>query len=312
MGKPKCFWEKYPNFYGNFSVFLVIFLFILSGISGLSAFIHPWLLVISEAIKAINLPSFLTSDRILKWEFRGLCKFFNHKIIYSQNKKNYDFKTKQYIKCLMPHGAVPFSLMCIWGDDKEQDVFNWKDNTFVTTHQLYEFPFISHYAKACNVIPSNYRNMERVLNEKKSLIVYPGGLREMFACSHKKDIIVINKRKGIFHMALKTGVSLLPIYTFGITALYERSGVTVTLPFFFKNDTDSVAWYFGQYYTPYPMKKRLVTIVGSPMFVGKKKLILVSDIDKLRNRYIIIVKNMFNKWASQYNPSWVNRELCIE
>lgn len=312
MIKEKTFWEKYPNIYANLSVFLVIFLFIISGISGLSAFIHPWLLVISEAIKAINLPYFLTSEKLLKWEFKGLCKFFDHKVIYTQNKKNYKFEQKQYIKCLMPHGIMPFALFCLWGDEKESDAFSWKNNVSVTTHQLYEFPFISHYANVCNAIPSNYSDMENVLKTKKSLIVYPGGLREMFACSHKKDIIIINKRRGIFYMALKNGVPLLPIYTFGITTLYERSGVTITLPFFFKNDKDSVAWYYGKYYTPYPVRKRLVTIVGSPIYVGKKRIILQRDIDKLRDRYIIIVKNMYNKWAREYDENWYNRELCIE
>jgi hypothetical protein len=305
-------WNTYPNYYGNISVFLVIFLFIISGFIELSGLVHPRILFISEAIKSINLPSFLTSENILKWEFQGISKFFNHKIIYSQKKQNYKFKEKQYIKCLMPHGIVPFSIWCLWGDEKEKDAFNCKDNTFVTSNQLYEFPIISHYAKACNSIPANYKDMEDVLNKKKSLIVYPGGLREMFACSDKKEVVVINKRRGIFYMALKNGISLLPIYTFGITKLYERSGVTITLPFFFKNDKDSLAWYYGKYYTPFPMRKNLITIVGNPIYVTKQNVITKNDIDNLRNKYIIIIKNIYYKWASKYDSSWRNRELIIE
>jgi hypothetical protein len=310
--KTNTIWNKYPNHYGYISVVIVIFLFIVAGISGLAGLFHPWVLIISEAIKAINLPSFLISEKLLKWEFQGLSTFFSHKIIYSQEKQNYNFKEKQYIKCLMPHGIVPFSIWCLWGEENEQDVFNRKDNTFVTSHQLYEFPFISHYANACNAVPSNYKNMEDALNLKKSLIVYPGGLREMFACSHKKEVIVINKRRGLFYMALKNGISLLPIYTFGITTLYERSGVTVTLPFFFKNDKDSLAWYYGKYYTPFPIKKNLITVVGSPIYVTKKDVITKNDINNLRNKYIIIVKNLYQKWALKYNSSWINRELIIE
>jgi hypothetical protein len=310
--KTNTFWRKYPNQHGYISVFIVILLFITAGISGLSSLFHPWVLIISEAIKSINLPYFLTSEKILKWEFKGLSTFFSHKIIYSQEKKNYNFKKKQYIKCLMPHGIVPFSIWCLWGEENEQDVFNREDNTFVASHQLYEFPFISHYANACNAVSSNYNDMENSLIKKKSLIVYPGGLREMFACSHKKEVIVINKRRGLFYMALKNGISLLPIYTFGITKLYERSGVTVTLPFFFKNDKDSLAWYYGKCYTPFPMKKKLITVVGSPIYVTKKDIITKNDIDKLRDKYIIVVKNLYRKWALKYDRSWRNRELIIE
>jgi 1-acyl-sn-glycerol-3-phosphate acyltransferase len=312
MKNKKTFWERYPNFYENFTVFLVILLFIFAGISGISALLHPWLLIIIEFIKAIKLPSILTSDKLLKWEFQGICNFFKHKVFYVQNKQNYNFKNKQYIKCLMPHGIMPFTIWCLWGDKNEEDVFNWKNNNFVAAHQMYEFPFISHYAKACNAIPSNYSNMENVLKENKSLIVYPGGLREMFACSHKQETIVINKREGIFYLAIKNGVPLLPIYTFGITTIYERSGVTVTLPFFFKNDKDSVSWYYGKYNTPFPLKKKLITVVGSPIYVTKKDNITKKDINNLRNRYIIITQKLYNNWCVKYNSNWKKKELVIE
>jgi 2-acylglycerol O-acyltransferase 2 len=311
MMHKKTFWEQYPDVYANLSIFLVVFLFILSGVTGLSGLIHPWVLVISEALKAVNLPWFLTSDKLLNWEFNGINQFFQHKIIYSQGKDNYDFKKKQYIKCLMPHGIMPYTILCLWGD-KDGETFHWKNNTFITTHQLYQFPFISHYAKTCQGIPSSYGEMENILENKKSLVVYPGGLREMFACSHKKEIVVIKKRKGIFYMALKKGVSLLPVYTFGITSLYERSGVTVTLPFLFKNDKDSLAWYFGQYYTPFPRREKLLTVVGSPIPVEKKEKITLVDIELLRNRYITEVKRLYKKWAPYYDVLWRNRRLIIK
>ena len=307
----KTFWEQYPDVYANLSIFLVVFLFILSGVTGLSGLIHPWMLVISEALKAVNLPWFLTSDKLLNWEFNGINQFFQHKIIYSHGKDNYDFKKKQYIKCLMPHGIMPYTILCLWGD-KDGETFHWKNNTFVTTHQLYQFPFISHYAKTCQGIPSSYGEMENILENKKSLVVYPGGLREMFACSHKKEIVVIKKRKGIFYMALKKGVSLLPVYTFGITSLYERSCVTVTLPFLFKNDKDSLAWYFGQYYTPFPRREKLLTVVGSPIPVEKKEKITLVDIELLRNRYITEVKRLYKKWAPYYDVLWRKKKLIIE
>ena len=44
----KTFWDKNPNLYSNFSIFILIFIFILSGITKFSGLIHPWLLVISE------------------------------------------------------------------------------------------------------------------------------------------------------------------------------------------------------------------------------------------------------------------------
>lgn len=300
--------KKYPGILEYFSVFIVIFMFIFSGIFGLSGLVHPKLLLCSEIIKKLSLPSFLTSDKILNLEFTKVSQFFKHIVFYTNSKNKYDFENNHYIKCLMPHGIVPFSLLCLWGDQKE--VFHWNKNTFVTSHQFYNFPFISHYAKKLGGIPSNYQNMINVLKHKQSLIVYPGGIREMFACSHKKDVIVIKKRRGIFHMALKTGTPLLPVYTFGITDLYERSGVSVTLPFFFKNDRDSIAWYFGKYYTPFPMRKKLFTVVGNPINVVKKRVITEKDICDLRQKYISEIENIFYVFKNRFG--FGNKKLKIK
>ena len=55
------------------------------------------------------------------------------------------------------------------------------------------------------------------------------------------------------------------------------------------------------------MKKNLITVVGSPIYVTKKDVITKNDINNLRNKYIIIVKNLYQKWALKYNSSWINR-----
>jgi len=294
----KNIWKKYPDLYSNLTIFLFIFLFFISGFSGLTALTHPKLLIISEFIKAVNLPSFLTSNKLLHWEFQGINKFFRHEIIYSQNKEKYGFRETKYIKCLMPHGIAPFAVGCLWGDPKEHDAFNWKQNIQVTSHQFHQFPFLANYGRAVGIIPADYQQMDNVL-KKKSLMLYPGGMREMFACSHKKDVIIIKKRRGIFKLALKNGVSLLPIYTFGITSLYERSGVKITLPFFFKNEKDTVSWYYGKYYSPFPMRKKLITVVGKPLKVNKKNNVTPGDIEKLRNKYITEIKQIYYKWCQR-------------
>ncbi len=291
-------WKNYPNLYSNITIFISIFLFFISGFSGLASLTHPKLLIISEFIKAIKLPSFMTSDKLLKWEFQGINKYFNHEIIYSQNKENYKFQKTKYIKCLMPHGIIPFTIGCLWGDPKEEDAFGWKNNIQVASHQINQFPILSNYSKVVNIIPADYQTMNNVL-KTKSLMIYPGGMREMFACSHKKDVIIIKKRKGLFKLALKNGVSLLPIYTFGITSLYERSGVKITMPFFFKNEKDSISWYYGKYYSPFPMRKKLITVVGKPLKVNKKDIVTPEDIEELRNKYITEIKKLYYKWCSK-------------
>jgi len=72
------------------------------------------------------------------------------------------------------------------------------------------------------------------------------------------------------------------------------------------------AWYFGQYYTPFPMREKLLTVVGNPIHIEKKEKITLVDIELLRNRYITEVKRLYKKWAPYYNVLWRKRKLIVK
>ena len=60
-------------------------------------------------------------------------------------------------------------------------------------------------------------------------------------------------------------------------------------------------------------KKRGLTVIGSPIYVSKKNIITDKDINDLRNRYIIVIKNLYNKWSRYYNFRYGTcKDLFIE
>ena len=168
-------------------------------------------------------------DFFFNWLFKGLDSYFNHEIHYE--KDNYDFENKNYIKILMPHGIIPYSYFCIKGN-RNNKLFNKKRDKLAIMHQFFNFPLSYFCGKILNVIPSKYYDMENIIKNNKSLIVYLGGVRETFSASEKDEILYIKKRRGIFRLALENNTPLLPIYTFGITQLYKKSEVELIIPFF--------------------------------------------------------------------------------
>jgi 2-acylglycerol O-acyltransferase 2 len=258
--------------------YLAVLIYLITIISGyillLAGILNPWLLVLSEFLNSINIK---VPACAIQWVARNASDYFEHEIIYSSE---IDMK-KQYIKCLMPHGVFPFTSLFL----------HKKDDVLVTSRLLYKAPFLSHSLKTLNGIPALYDDMNRALQAKKSLLVYPGGVREIFKSS--QECIVIKKRKGIFRLALENGVPLLPIYTFGLSQIYKRSDISITFPYLFKNKKDTAAYYYGYYYTPFPFQKKLFSVVGKPIPVKKKKDVTLQDINSLRDIYIQEVKKLY-------------------
>ena len=282
------------------AISLIICVFVLAIITSFAVNIFPLLKLIFLFIKYFNI-EIINSNKLLNWTYKGVSDYFSHNIIYTENIKNYNFDNKQYIKCLMPHGFVSLSLVCL----RNHKYLN--NDLLVTSHQLYNSPLVSLFRDKINMIPAEFSVMDKHLKNNKNLILYPGGIREKFSCSHKEEVIVINKRKGLFKLAMINGTNILPIYTFGVSEMYEKSEYEFKL----KNGV-GLSWYYGLYNTPFPKKVNFLTVVGSPIFVKKKINITEKDINNLRDRYKIIIKKLFHKWKSFYNPSWYNKNLIFK
>jgi 1-acyl-sn-glycerol-3-phosphate acyltransferase len=292
--------KLYNKIYSNVTIIIIIIFFLFLLFCLVFPLIHPWTLTIFEFIKLIPLPTFFINETILKWVQEGLRIYFNHEVVF--DTKNIP---ESSIKCLMPHGIIPFNLLCLYNNE----FFEKENNNIVSSHLLFTFPLLKDMLNFCNVIPAEYKLMKSKLENNKSIILFPGGVREVFSTDHRKEIICIKKRTGIFKMALETGKPLIPIYTFGLTSLHKRSGISLTLPMFFNNEKETIAFYYGRYYTIYPFRKKLLTVIGEPIEVNKLDNITDKDIEILRDRYIKSVKKLYKKWRCKYSKDWENRKI---
>jgi 2-acylglycerol O-acyltransferase 2 len=62
------------------------------------------------------------------------------------------------------------------------------------------------------------------LENKFSLLILPGGSLEILEAHPHVDeqVLVLERRKGFIELALKYGIPLVPVYSFGATELYDQ------------------------------------------------------------------------------------------
>ena len=180
---------------------------------------------------------------------------------------------KRYIKCVMPHGFLPFNAPII--NIEQNDIF-------AVGNSLFNLPFIKQLCEIHNLHNTKYKTINNLLQNGKNIIIYTGGVREAFM----KRGLYIKRRKGLFKLAKKHNVPLIPIYTFGMNDLYDNYSYL----------------YYGKGYTFIPKKVKLLTIIGKPIQNN-------NNINTFRKNYINEIKRIYYKYRELYGT---NRELIIK
>jgi hypothetical protein len=147
-------------------------------------------------------------------------------------------------------------------------------------------------------VASTYTDMKGVLLDGKSLSVALGGRSECKYLDPNKITAVIHPRRGIFKMAIETGVPLIPVLTYGENRIYKRmdSRVSDFLSYIFNFEfplpTLSSLKDWSQIYKQ-PLENRITTYIGSAVEVGEARAPTDADIADLRDRYITAIKALY-------------------
>jgi hypothetical protein len=219
----------------------------------------------------------------------------------------------QYIYCFHPHGLFTISHYLHIGTN----FTNWKDKNIKGTalHILWKLPFGKELTESYNFVQSNYEDMKNVLTQTKSLSVTLGGVKEMPLSRDNKITLNIAKKRGIFKMALETGVPIVPVIVYGeneIYKIYNNKIFTYINNFLLKYNI----------YIPVPtlesclkwltlfknsLNDPVKTYVGDPINVKKIDNPTDNDINNLRDLYFEGLRSLYNNTR----PESYDKELYI-
>lgn len=114
----------------------------------------------------------------------------------------------------------PHSLMSV--TSVIHNTFKVEDlSTKIATHSLFHMiPVVRDMFRYANAISADYATIKQTL-ATQSVIVMPGGVREIVEEPSPHVIYVgLNKRTGVFRLALETGVPLVPVISYGENVLF--------------------------------------------------------------------------------------------
>ena len=149
-------------------------------------------------------------------------------------------------------------------------------------------------------VTSDYASMKVALLDNKSLSVSLGGRSEANHIEPNKMIIVANKRRGIFKLALETGIPIVPVLSYGENKIYRKmDNIFIdALSYVFKLNVpvptlDSLKGWFKIYKSP--LENKIETFIGDPIEVGPAHVPTDREIIELREKYIEALKELYKK-----------------
>jgi hypothetical protein len=206
-----------------------------------------------------------------------------------------ELKPGKYIYMWHPHGLFAYSQFLHIGTDLTVWPEHLRNVQGTALAALFSLPFVGEISEKFGGVPTEYHAMKNVLVRGKSLSLAPGGMREVL---YKDLTTILKKRRGIFKMALETGTPLVPVLSIGeneifssinlpswIQDILEPYDMCITIP----SLKTFVKWYRIM---TYPLKNPVISVLGQPLPVKQIENPTKKDIDDLREKYIIRLKEL--------------------
>ncbi|CAM9430838.1 unnamed protein product [Scytosiphon promiscuus] len=145
---------------------------------------------------------------------------------------------------------------------------------------------------------------------KTSIVLYVGGIAELFLSTPVEERLYIGKRKGFIKLAMRTGSEVIPCYYFGNTTCLEivRHPVLTSVS---RKLGASITILWGRWGLPIPMPGKSLCVSGKPLGIPQRDFPSDEDVDKYHAVYVKEVKRLFDTYKVRL-PDYKDKELIIE
>lgn len=133
---------------------------------------------------------------------------------------------KKYVFAWHPHGILILSRILCYGGAWEA---LFPDHPFrvLGATPMFFLPGCREICLWMGAVDAGARTAREVLRSNRSVVVYPGGSREIFDTDPRSRVtkITLKRRKGFVRLALAEGAELVPVFVFGEKRCYSRLNV---------------------------------------------------------------------------------------
>jgi len=166
---------------------------------------------------------------------------------------------------------------------------------------FYNLMFRALVSSISNSEPSNKENFARLLKEKKSLAVVPGGFEEATIFRYGSDRVWLRNRAGFIKMALQTGHALRPVYAFGESDTYFNLRGFLKFRLWLNKFGLPGVVAFGAWWFPLlPRQCKVHVVVGRPIQLPSIESPSRDDVRKWHEVYMKALQRLFDRHKKQY------------
>lgn len=222
---------------------------------------------------------------------------------------------QQYIIGIHPHGILPVPTMTnvLSGlSDMNKTFINEVKVRTLAASACFLIPIYRDFLLAGGVIDAARYNARAALDEGFSVAVVPGGASEALVGGPGDHAVLIKKRKGFVKLALETGSSLVPCYSFGENELYGQLRDSLPVVKTIQKKFQAV---FGislpMVSNIFPRRARVVTVAARPIPVKKVEKPTDEQVQALLDVYIDSLQRIFAQFSDKYVPVKEHRKLTV-
>ncbi|XP_063908655.1 2-acylglycerol O-acyltransferase 2-like isoform X2 [Zophobas morio] len=220
---------------------------------------------------------------------------------------------KNFLFCCFPHGVIPCGPISslVTPGNTLQKRYPELILKLAGMELFFYLPFTKEIGLGLGGISCSAKSLTYVLNKPEGgygVILYPGGAAEAICARPGQHRIVLKERKGFVKIALKTGASLVPVFTFGEVELFDqiqnplicRCQLLWKKLFRYTLALPLGSGFFQTSFGLIPRRKPLFTVVGQPIDVARVENPTQEEIDELHQKFIKQLVNLFDTYKYDY------------
>ncbi|EDW32253.1 GL10526 [Drosophila persimilis] len=245
---------------------------------------------------------------------------------------------RNYILASFPHGILGTGIGINMGVEisKWLELFPQIRPKVGTLDQHFLVPFMREVLRAWGLVSVSKEALIHMLtksNDPKhadnrdgftsnAVAILVGGAQEAMDSHPGQYILTLKSRKGFVKMAIRTGSSIVPSFSFGEVDIFDQvanppdsllrrvqsvvkklTGVAPLIPV--------GRGFFNYTFGFLPQRRRIVQVVGAPIDVVKSDQPDAAYVDKVHGQVMEALEKIFDQYKEQYIPHSKNTKLVI-
>eukprot|EP00455_Lapot_gusevi_P053639 TRINITY_DN841_c0_g1_i2.p1 TRINITY_DN841_c0_g1~~TRINITY_DN841_c0_g1_i2.p1 ORF type:complete len:350 (+),score=47.74 TRINITY_DN841_c0_g1_i2:98-1147(+) len=212
---------------------------------------------------------------------------------------------QKYIVGLHPHGVVSMGAFCHFISDN--NALPGIDYRVLTVPENFRIPFWRDLVLAGGLVSADRSSCRYLLENGISVCVVVGGAAEALDSRPGTNDLTLGRRLGFARLALEHGASLIPVFTFGETDVYEQAVPNPPGSIVRWIQEKMMSWFgyslpliWGKGFLPF--RRPLTTVVGEPIPVPHIPRPHIDDILRVHGQYVHALQKIYDDHVEVLYP----------